>query len=70
MRGLCCSQSFVFHTHILLFQGEPFMESLFNNKPLLYSLAVSGSAIVALASGVVPELCEQFELVPLPTEVS
>ena len=46
------------------------MESLFNNKPLLYSLAVSGSAIVALASGVVPELCEQFELVPLPTEVS
>ena len=37
---------------------------------MLYSLAVSGSAIVTLANGVVPELCEQFELVPLPTEVS
>ena len=37
---------------------------------MLYSFTLSGSAIVALASGVVPELCEQFELVPLPTEVS
>ncbi|KAK3087866.1 hypothetical protein FSP39_011689 [Pinctada imbricata] len=55
-------------TFAVNYKGEPFMESLFNNKPLLYSLAVSGSAIVALASGVVPELCEQFELVPLPNE--
>lgn len=45
------------------------MESLFNNKPLLYSLAFSCTAITALASGVVPDIADQFEIVPLPTEV-
>lgn len=46
------------------------MESLFNNKPLLYSLAFSCTAITALASGVVPDIADQFEIVPLPTEVT
>lgn len=46
------------------------MESLFNNKPLLYSLAFSGTAITALASGVVPDIADQFEIVPLPIEVT
>lgn len=46
------------------------MESLTENKPLLYSLFISGGAITALASGVVPEFSEQFELVHLPPEVS
>ena len=50
-------------------QGELFMESLRNNKPLLYSLAVSGGTIVGLASGLMPEATEYFELVPLPDEV-
>lgn len=45
------------------------MESLFNNKPLLYSLAFSGTAITGLASGVIPDIADQFEIVPLPTEV-
>ncbi|XP_062617317.1 endoplasmic reticulum transmembrane helix translocase-like [Saccostrea cucullata] len=55
-------------TFAVNYKGEPFMESLFNNKPLLYSLAFSGTAITALASGVVPEMAEQFEIVPLPQE--
>lgn len=46
------------------------MESLRNNKPMLYSLSISGSAIIALASGLVPEATEYFELVHLPDEVS
>ncbi len=46
------------------------MESLRENKPLLYSLAFSGGAIVALASGLIPEVQEQFELVQLEPEVS
>lgn len=46
------------------------MESLFNNKPLLYSLAFSGISITALASGVVPDIADQFEIVPLPIEVT
>lgn len=46
------------------------MESLFNNKPMLYSVTISGSAIVALASGLMPEANEYFELVQLPDDVS
>ena len=45
------------------------MESLRENKPLLYSLMVSGGAIVALSSGLIPELQEQFQLVELEPEV-
>lgn len=55
-------------TFAVNYKGEPFMESLFNNKPLLYSLAFSCTAITALASGVVPDIADQFEIVPLPTE--
>ena len=45
------------------------MESLRENKPLLYSLMMSGGAIVALSSGLIPELQEQFQLVELEPEV-
>ncbi|XP_071154994.1 endoplasmic reticulum transmembrane helix translocase-like [Mytilus edulis] len=55
-------------TFAVNYRGKPFMESLTENKPLLYSLVFSGGAITALASGTVPELTEQFELVELPTE--
>uniref|UniRef100_A0A914RJF3 Uncharacterized protein n=1 Tax=Parascaris equorum TaxID=6256 RepID=A0A914RJF3_PAREQ len=44
------------------------MESLMENKPMLYSLLFSGSAVFALASGISPELTEKFELVELPIE--
>ena len=46
------------------------MESLRSNKPLLYSLGISGGTIIALASGVIPEATEYFEMVPLPDEVN
>ena len=45
------------------------MESLRSNRPLLYSLGISGGTIVVLASGLVPEATEYFEMVPLPDEV-
>ena len=45
------------------------MESLRENKPLLCSLLMSGGAIVALSSGLIPELQEQFQLVELEPEV-
>lgn len=51
-------------------QGHPFMESLLENKPMLYSLLFSGSAVFTLASGISPELTEKFELVELPIGVS
>ncbi|KAH3794394.1 hypothetical protein DPMN_147927 [Dreissena polymorpha] len=51
-------------------QGEPFMESLIYNRPMLYSISISGGAIIALASGLLPEANEYFERVQLPTKVS
>lgn len=50
-------------------QGHPFMESLRDNKALFYSIGISGSVLLALASGLVPELSAQFELVEFPSEV-
>ena len=40
-------------------QGHPYMESLRENKALLYSLIGTGSFIFLLASGVIEELDEQ-----------
>ena len=45
------------------------MESLRDNKGLLYSLMFSGGAVVALASGIMPDLSKQFEIVEFDTEV-
>ncbi|VDO47870.1 unnamed protein product [Onchocerca flexuosa] len=53
-------------TFAVNYRGHPFMESLLENKPMLYSLLFSGSAVFALASGISPELLEKFELVELP----
>lgn len=46
------------------------MESLIENRPLLWSIALSGLAIVGLLTGSSPEFNEQFALVDIPTEVS
>lgn len=46
------------------------MESLQENKPLLWSIVLSGLAIVGLLSGSSPEFNEQFGLVEIPAEVS
>ena len=45
------------------------MESLRENKPLLYSLLASGGAMLCLASGLLPDVSAHFELVDLDTEV-
>ncbi len=46
------------------------MESLRENKPLLYSLMISGGAIIGLTSGMLPDIAQQFEIVEFPSEVS
>ena len=45
------------------------MESLSENRPLLWSIAISGLAIVGLLSGSSPEFNEQFALVDIPMDV-
>jgi len=39
------------------------------NKPLLYSLLVSASAVLALASGLLPDVMTQFQLVHFDVDV-
>lgn len=50
-------------------QGHPFMCSLKENKPLLYSILGSFGLIFLLVTGIVPELPEQFSIVEFPLEV-
>jgi manganese-transporting P-type ATPase len=46
------------------------MESLTENRALLYSLLGSGGAVLALAMGLVPDFASQFEIVDFPPEVT
>lgn len=46
------------------------MESLPENKPLVWSLAVSLLAIIGLLLGSSPDFNNQFGLVDIPVEVS
>ena len=52
------------------YKGRPFMEGLTENKPLLYSLVMAGIAIVCLASGLLPDVAQQFEIVEFSVEVN
>ncbi|CAI2351741.1 unnamed protein product [Caenorhabditis sp. 36 PRJEB53466] len=53
-------------TFAVNYRGRPFMESLFENKAMLYSIMFSGGAVFTLASGQATDLMNQFELVVLP----
>ena len=46
------------------------MESLWENKALLYALSATASFILILALGWLPELDEQFGIIEFPAEVS
>ncbi|CAJ0932793.1 unnamed protein product, partial [Mesorhabditis belari] len=53
-------------TFAVNYRGRPFMESLFENKAMLYSIMFSGGAVMALAFGASDDMVTQFELVKLP----
>ncbi|OCT90364.1 hypothetical protein XELAEV_18018975mg [Xenopus laevis] len=55
-------------TFAINYKGHPFMESLRENKPLLWSIILSGVAILGLLSGSSPEFNDQFSLVDIPME--
>ncbi|NXN95682.1 AT131 ATPase, partial [Rhinopomastus cyanomelas] len=55
-------------TFAINYKGHPFMESLQENKPLLWSIILSALAIAGLLTGSSPEFNEQFGLVEIPTE--
>ncbi|XP_047987230.1 endoplasmic reticulum transmembrane helix translocase [Leguminivora glycinivorella] len=55
-------------TFAINYRGEPFMEGLRDNKPLLYSIVISGGAVLALAAGILPDLSSMFEIVYFPPD--
>ncbi|CAG4968673.1 unnamed protein product [Colias eurytheme] len=55
-------------TFAINYRGEPFMEGLRDNKPLLYSILISGGAVLALAAGIFPDLSNMFEIVYFPPD--
>ncbi|KAK9509934.1 hypothetical protein O3M35_004821 [Rhynocoris fuscipes] len=55
-------------TFAINYRGHPFMESLYENKLLMYSILVSTGAIFALALGIIPDIAHQFEIVEFDDE--
>ncbi|KRX96272.1 putative cation-transporting ATPase 13A1 [Trichinella pseudospiralis] len=51
------------------YRGHPFMESLVENRALLYTLLSAGATVVILTAGLAPDMAEQCELVHLPPEL-
>jgi cation-transporting ATPase 13A1 len=56
-------------TFAINYKGRPFMESLTENKPLLYSILFSTGAVFVLAGRLMPELSDQFQIVEFPDDV-
>ncbi|XP_053209621.1 endoplasmic reticulum transmembrane helix translocase-like [Panonychus citri] len=55
-------------TFAVNYKGHPFMESLRQNKPLMYSIFGSIIAVIALVTGYFPDLAQQFAIVEFPQE--
>ncbi|XP_014747767.1 PREDICTED: manganese-transporting ATPase 13A1 [Sturnus vulgaris] len=55
-------------TFAINYKGQPFMESLGQNRALLWALLLSASAVLGLLSGACPELNLGFGLVEIPAE--
>jgi len=55
-------------TFAINYRGHPFMESLTENRSLLYSLAGAGGFVVMLSLGWLPEFSQQFSIVDFSDE--
>merc|ERR1719219_1933300 len=55
-------------TFAINYRGHPYMESLWENKALLYALSATASFILILALGWLLELDEQFGIIEFPAE--
>jgi len=55
-------------TFAINYRGHPFMESITENRSLLYSLAGAGGFVVMLALGWLPEFADQFSIIDFSDE--
>lgn len=57
-------------TFAVNYKGHPFMESLRENRLLLYSILASSGVVMCLALGIVPDLTSTFQIIDFPDDVS
>ncbi|KAL4715211.1 hypothetical protein ACJJTC_012258 [Scirpophaga incertulas] len=55
-------------TFAINYRGEPFMEGLRDNKPLLFSIMVASGTVLVLAAGILPDFSNMFEIVYFPPD--
>ncbi|XP_077986422.1 endoplasmic reticulum transmembrane helix translocase-like [Glandiceps talaboti] len=55
-------------TFAVNYKGHPFMESLTENKPMMYSVLISIVSLICLVSGLLPDVAAHFEIVEFPYE--
>jgi manganese-transporting P-type ATPase len=57
-------------TFAVNYKGHPYMESLRENKMLLYSILASSGVVLCLALNLVPDLQSAFQIIDFPDDVS
>lgn len=57
-------------TFAVNYKGHPFMESLRENRLLLYSILASSGVVLCLALNIVPDLQSAFQIIDFPADVS
>lgn len=55
-------------TFAVNYHGLPFMQSLYDNKSLFYSISGSFAVLLAIVSGLAPDLADQFSIVPFESD--
>lgn len=57
-------------TFAVNYKGHPFMESLRENRLLLYSILASSGVVLCLALNLIPDLQSAFQIIDFPSDVS
>lgn len=57
-------------TFAVNYKGHPFMESLRENRLLMYSIFASSGVVLCLALNLVPDIQNAFQIIDFPSDVS
>lgn len=57
-------------TFAVNYKGHPYMESLRENKMLMYSILASSGVVLSLALNLIPDLQSAFQIIDFPDDVS
>lgn len=57
-------------TFAVNYKGHPFMESLRENRLLMYSILASSGVVLCLALNLIPDIQSAFQIIDFPDDVS